>query len=261
MMPVHFRRFSLPILALAITVATALPAAATVPSSGPDNLNKALQSFIVRLEKTKETKLPPRLSNTEDAKVLEALWDVPAIIGQAPYKASDLPILMDIIQQQAQITKAYVLFSPDPQKQADTKNNSIAFQDEITRSSAAMISFIAAALEAANDYASAVKSDSNSKAQTDTILKLRLGLQQVINGSALMLSNPELNAHNQERLALALAGNATVIATSISLQDRTMLSNIVKGAKPVLRETARQSADQFITTMANKDCTGLCALH
>ncbi len=261
MMPVHFRRFSLPILALAITVTAALPAAATVPSSGPDNLNNALQSFIVRLEKTKETKLPPRLSNTEDAKVLEALWDVPAIIGQAPYKASDLPVLMDIIQQQAQITKAYVLFSPDPQKQADTKNNSIAFQDEITRSSAAMIRFIAAALEAANDYASAVKSDSNSKVQTDTILKLRLGLQQVINGSALMLSNPDLNAHNQERLAQALADNAAVIASSISLQDRTMLSNITERAKPVLRDTARQSADQFITAMENKDCTGLCALH
>ena len=261
MLPVHFRRYSLPMLALAIAVTAIHPAVATVPSNGPDHLNSALQAFIVQLEKAKETKLPPRLSNTEDAKVLEALWNAPAIIGQAPYKASDLPVLMDIIQQQAQVTKAYVLFSPDPQKQADTKNNSIAFQDEITRSSAAMIRFIAAAMEAAEDYAAAVQTDKGNKAQTDTILKLRLGLQQVINGAALMLSNPELNAHNQERLAQALAENAATIARSISLQDRTMLSNIVKGAKPVLRETARQSADQFITTMENKDCTGLCALH
>ncbi|MGQ5717427.1 hypothetical protein [Pseudochrobactrum asaccharolyticum] len=261
MMPVHFRRFSLPILALAITVIAMHPATATVPPGGTEYLNKALQGFIMRLEKSKETKLPPRLSNTEDAKVLEALWNVPAIIGQAPYKATDLPVLMDIMQQQAQITTAYTQFSPDPQKQADTKSNSIAFQDEIIRSTAAMISFISATLEAAGNYASSAPADKNGKAQTDAILKLRLGLQQVINGSALMLSNPELNAHNQERLAQALAGNASVIAASISLQDRTMLSNIVKGAKPVLRETARQSADQFIATMGNKDCTGLCALH
>ncbi len=261
MVPVHFKRLSLAILALGISVAFSSPLQATVPATGTEHLNKALQEFIVRLEETKRTKLPPRLSNTEDAKALEALWNVSAIIGQAPYKTSDLPVLMDIIQQQAQVTKAYVLFSPDPQKQADIKNNNIAFQDEITRSSAAMISFIAAALEAASDYADTVKNVSNSKAQTDTILKLRLGLQQVINGSALMLSNPELNAHNQERLAQALADNAIVIASSISLQDRKMLSNITERAKPVLRDTARQSADRFISAMVNKDCTGLCALH
>lgn len=260
-MPVHFKRLSLPMLALALSAICVNPAAATVPSGGVDHLNKALQGFIIRLEKTKETKLPPRLSNPEDAKALEALWNVPAIIGQAPYKASDLPVLMDIIQQQAQVTKAYLLFSPDPKKQADTKNNNIAFQDEITRSTASIISFIAAALEAAEDYALIAQSDKNSKAQTDTILKLRLGLQQVINGAALMLSNPELNTHNQEKLAQALAVNATIIARSISLQDRKMLSNIVKSAKPVLRETARQSADRFMTAMDNKDCTGLCALH
>lgn len=248
-------------LALALCAISVNPVTATVPPDGIDHLNKALQDFIVRLEKTKETKLPPRLSSSEDAPALEALWNVPAIIGQAPYKASDLPVLMDIIQQQAQITTAYTQFSPDPKKTADTKNNSIAFQDEISRSTASMISFIAAALEAAEDYAAVIQTDKNSKAQTDTILKLRLGLQQVINGAALMLSNPELNTHNQERLAQALAENATVIARSISLQDRKMLSNIVKGAKPVLRETARQSADRFMTTMDNQDCTGLCALH
>lgn len=261
MVPVHFKRLSLAILALGISVAFSSPLQATVPATGTDHLNKALQKFIVRLEETKRTKLPPRLSNSQDAPVLEDLWNVPAIIGQAPYQASDLPILMDIIQQQAQVTKAYVSFSADPQKPADTEKNSIAFQDEITRSSAAMVSFIAAALEAAGDYAETLKTTSNGKAQTDTILKLRLGLQQVINGSALMLSNPELNAHNQERLAQALADNAPAIAKAISLQDRKMLSNIIERAKPVLRDTARQSADRFISAMANKDCTVLCALH
>lgn len=261
MVPVHFKRFSLAVLALGISVAFSSPLQATVPASGTDHLNKALQDFIVRLEETKRTKLPPRLSNSQDAPVLEALWNVPAIIGQAPYQASDLPVLMDIIQQQAQVTKAYVSFSADPQKPADTEKNSVAFQDEISRSSAAMVSFIAAALEAAGNYAEAVKTDSNDKTQTDTILKLRLGLQQVINGSALMLNNPELNAHNQERLALALADNAPAIAKAISLQDRTMLSNIVERSKPVLRDTAKQSADRFISAMNDKDCTGLCALH
>lgn len=261
MVPVHFKRPSLAILALGIAVTFSSPLQATVPATGTDHLNKALQEFIVRLEETKRTKLPPRLSNIQDAPVLEDLWNVPAIIGQAPYQASDLPILMDIIQQQAQVTKAYVSFSADPQKPADTEKNSIAFQDEITRSSAAMVSFIAAALEAAGDYAETLKTTSNGKAQTDTILKLRLGLQQVINGTALMLSNPELNAHNQERLAQALADNALAIAKAISLQDRKMLSNIIERAKPVLRDTARQSADRFISAMANKDCTALCALH
>ena len=261
MVPVHFKRFSLAVLALGISVAFSSPLQATVLASGMDHLNKALQDFIVRLEETKRTKLPPRLSNSQDAPVLEALWNVPAIIGQAPYQASDLPVLMDIIQQQAQVTKAYVSFSADPQKPADTEKNSVAFQDEISRSSAAMVSFIAAALEAAGNYAETVKTDSNGKAQTDTILKLRLGLQQVINGSALMLNNPELNAHNQERLALALADNAPAIAKAISLQDRKMLSNIVERSKPVLRDTAKQSADRFISAMNDKDCTGLCALH
>ena len=261
MISAHFIRHTLSVLVLAAATAFSPPAQAAVQLSGLDHLNKAIQDFIVRLDESKKTKMPPRLSNSQDAPVLEALWDVPAIIGNAPYLASDLPVLMDIIQQQAQVSKAYVMFSPDPQKQADTERNSTAFQDEISRSSAAMISFIAAALEAAGDYTATLKTDGSDKARSDSIIKLRLSLQQVINGTALMLRNPELNAHNQERLALALADNAAAITKAISLQDRTMLINVVKGAQPVLRDTARTSADRFITALENKDCTGLCALH
>lgn len=235
-------------------------ALATVPTSGTQHLEKALQGFIQRLDKSRQTKMPPLLSNNEDAKVLEELWNVPAMIGSPPYKATDLPVLMDMIQQQAQISKVYVLFSPDPEKKADTEKNSITFQDEISRSSAVMVSLIAAALDAAEDYAATLKPE-NVKAQTGPLLKLRLSLQQVITGTTLMLRNPELTAHNQALLTQALADNAASIAKAISVQDRAMLITLVQGAKPQLKGNASASADKFIKLMENKDCAGLCALH
>lgn len=246
---------------LATAIMFSIPSHATVPVSGAEHLNTALQGFITRLEEAKKLKLLPRISNSKDVPVLEALWDVPAIIGTAPYRATDLPILMDIIQQQAQVTKTYVLFSPDAGKLPDTDRNSVAFQDEISRSSVAMLSFIAAALEASEDFAQALTKDDTYKARLAGVLKLRLGLQQVINGTALMLRSPDLKPDNQQRLMLALADNAPAIAAAVSLQDRKTLISVIEGAKPALSTTASTAADRFIKAMQNTDCTGLCALH
>lgn len=257
MIPTHLIRA----LIITITATLSIPSQAQIPASGTDHLNKALQDFITRLEATKQAKIMPRFSDSKDAPALEALWDVHAIIGSPPYHATDLPVLMDIIQQQAQITKSYVLFSPDTDKAPDPARNSAAFQDEITRSSVAMLSFISAALEAATDFAANLKPDDDAKARLAGLLQLRLGIQQVINSTALMLHNSDLKAANQERLTLALAENAPVIAQATSLQDRKTLIGIIESVKPSLSEAARLSTESFFKEMKNKDCTGLCTLH
>lgn len=248
-------------LIISVMLLFIMPAQAQVPASGADTLNSAMQGFIIRLEAAKQQKILPRLSNSQDAKALETLWDVPAVIGSGPYRATDLPVLMDIIQQQAQVTKTYVLFSPGTDKEPDAARNSAAFQDEISRSSVAMLGFIAAALEAADDFAVTLKKDDDYKGRLAGLLQLRLGIQQVINGTALMLHGPDLKAANQERLTLALANNAPAIAKSITLQDRKTLLTIIESAKPNLSNTASLSAERFMGAMKSTDCTGLCALH
>lgn len=248
-------------LILATTIMLSMPSVAAVPVDSTDYLNKALEGYITRLEETKKLKLLPRISDSKDAPALEALWNVPAIIGTAPYRGTDLPALMDIIQQQAQITKTYVLFSPDANKQPDPERNSIAYQDEISRSSVAMLGFITAALEASEDYALTLEKNDTYQARLAGVQKLRLGLQQVINGTALMLRNPDLKPENKERLMLALADSAPAISAAVSIQDRKTLMTIIEGAKPNLSITANAAADRFIKAMQSTDCTGLCALH
>lgn len=253
----HFIRIA---ALLAFAFAATLPARAVVPVGSTEHMTGALQGFISRLEEAKQANLLPQLSNSKDAPVLEALWDIPAIIGSAPYHATDLPILMDIIQQQAQIIQIYIVYTPDQSKKPDIAKNSIAFQDEISRASVAMLSFSAAALQAADEFASNLKQDGSDKARIEGLVKLRAGLQQVINTTALMLRNPDLKKANQEQLATALAAVAPAIVNEITLQDRKVLSAILEEIRPRLSQTAQQSISNFITTMSASSCAGLCAL-
>ncbi len=266
MIPAPFKRISLQALLLIGSLIIGQSAQAGIPASGPDYLNKAMQNFIIRLEAAKKHRLLPLISNEQDASMLENVWNLRPMIGSSPYHASDLPVLLDMIQQQAQITKTYVLFSPDPDKLPDTKSNSKSFQNEITRSSVAMLGLISAALEAAGDFAKTLEQnnqapDTQIKTQKASLLKLRLGLQQVINGTVLMLHDPDLKPDNQQLLTQALADHSAIIATSVSVQDRQALISVIKGAEPVLNQSSRDNMQRFIEAMNSTGCTGLCALH
>lgn len=258
MLFIFCRRIVMLSLPVMLVLATG-PAQAYVPVQGTDQLNTAMQRFVSQLELRKAQHILPLLSNSEDAVVLEALWNLPVMIGTSPYRASDLPVLMDMIQQQAQVSKTYVLFAPQADKAPDITSNSTVFQDEISRSSVAMLGLIAAALEAGNDFTSDLTQQADHKTRLAALVKLRRGLVQVISTTILMLHNPELKPHNQALITTALADYGSAMTTGISLQERQIILSVLNDAQSGLSEAARAASGRFITQLERKDCSGLCA--
>jgi hypothetical protein len=237
-------------------------ARAEVPANGQAYMDAAFTS-VESLIKASQTLKPvlPRLADPVDGKVLADLWNVPAILGQAPYAASDISALLDIIQKQTRILQIYALFTPEPgRKEPDQAANAVEFQDELTRSRSFLLKAAGAALPAINDFAAKLQPEEKTDARIRGLREMRLGLQEIVVGSALALRSPGLRDANRLLLARGFAENAAGIATGLEQADRQALVSALQAAKSNLKPDAQKAIADTVAAFSVAPCEGLCKL-
>ncbi len=237
-------------------------ARAEVPANGKAYLDAAFASVesLFKLYEGKPTL--PRLSDPVDGKVLADAWNAPAILGKAPYGANDLPTLLDIVQKQAGILQVYALFSPQPgRKEADQAANAVEFQDELTRARVFLLQAAGGALSAINDFSSRLKDDDKTETRAQGLRQMRLGLQEIVVGSALALRGPGLRDANRQLIAQAFADNAAGIASALAPPDRNALVSALQAVRPSLKPEAQKAISDFATAVAAAPCEGFCLVN
>lgn len=237
-------------------------ARAEVPADGQAYMDAAFTS-VESLIKASQTLKPvlPRLADPVDGKVLADLWNAPAILGKAPYAAPDITALLDIIQRQTRVLQIYALFTPEPgRKEPDQAANAVEFQDELTRSRSFLLKAVGAALPAINDFATKLTPEEKTDARIRGLREMRVGLQEIVVGSALALRSPGLRDDNRLLLARGFAENAAGIAAGLEQPDRQALVAALQAAKPTLKPDAQKAVAEFVTAFSAAPCEGLCKL-
>ncbi|MCO5092601.1 hypothetical protein [Bosea sp. (in: a-proteobacteria)] len=239
------------------------PAAeAEVPANGKAYLDAAFASVqsLLRLYDGKPTL--PRLSDPVDGKVLADVWNLPAILGTPPYAAPDLALLLEFIQKQTQILQVYALFSPEPgRKEPDQAANAVEFQDELSHARVFLLRAAGGALSAINDFSFRLKDDEKTEERARGLREMRLGLQEIVVGSALALRDPGLTDANRLLIAGAFAENAAGIAAALAPPDRNALVGALQAVRPSLRPEAQKAISDFATAVASAPCEGFCLVN
>jgi len=234
------------------------PAArAEVPANGKAYLDAAYASVesLFKLYDGKPTL--PRLSDPVDGKVLADVWNVPAILGKPPYGADDLQTLLDFVKKQTSILQAYALFSPQPGRKApDQAANAVEFQDELTRTRVFLLQ-----TAAINDFAARLKDQDKTEERARGLREMRLGLQEIVVGSALALRSPELRDANRLLIAQAFAENAAGIASALAPPDRTALVSALQAVRPSMKPEAQKAISDFATAVTAAPCEVFCLVN
>jgi hypothetical protein len=235
---------------------------AEVPANGKAYLDAAFASVESLLKLYEGKPALPRLSDPVDGKVLVDLWNVPAILGKPPYGAADLPTLLDMVQKQVRILQVYALFSAQPgRKEADQAANAVEFQDELTRTRVFLLQAAGGTLAAINDFSSRLKEDDKTEARAQGLRQMRVGLQEIIVGSALALRAPGLRDANRLLIAQAFAENAAGIAAALAPPDRSALVGALQGVSSSLKPEAQKAISAFASTVAAAPCDGFCLVN
>lgn len=238
------------------------PAArAEVPANGKAYMDAAYESVESLFKLYDGRPSLPRLSDPVDGKVLADVWNVPAILGKPPYGAADLPILAEIVQKQVGILQAYALFSPPGRKEPDQAANAVEFQDELTRTRVFLLQAAGGALSAINDFSARLKDEDKTEARARGLREMRVGLQEIVVGSALALRAPELRDANRQLIAQAFADNAAGIASALAPPDRNALVSALQQVRPSLKPEAQKAISDFATAVAAAPCEGFCLVN
>lgn len=257
-------RFSASARRLAIMLlssALASGAAADVPASSATHLRMAYVALDGLIRRARPSGTLPRWSEPDSAKVLEQLWDAPAILGRPPYTSKDVPLLLDILQKQIQILKTYALFPAGPGIAPDTVRNATEFQDEITRAQVFLIKTSAVALAAMNDAVGQLGPLGMTDMRRQGLRRTQRGIQEFVTGAVVALRNPALRPANQAVLAESLRDNAAALASAMPRSDRAPLLATIQLALPALGPTARAPMQSVVATLSAAPCDRLCALE
>lgn len=244
-----------------LSSALASGAAADVPASSATHLRTAHVALDALIRRARPNGTLPRWSEPESGKVLEQLWDAPAILGQPPYTSKDVPLLLDILQKQIQVLKTYALFPAGPGMAPDTVRNASVFQDEITRAQVFLIKTIAVALVAMNDAVGQLGPLGMTDMRRQGLRRTQRGIQELVTGAVVTLRNPALRPANQALLAETLRDNAATIAGATPRGDRAPLLATIQLALPTLGPTARAPMQSVASTLSGAPCDRLCALE
>ena len=239
------------------------PAArAEVPANGKAYMDAAYAS-VESLFKLYDGKPNlPRLSDPVDGKVLADVWNIPAILGKPPYGADDMQTLVDFVKKQTGVLQVYALFSPQPGRKApDQAANAVEFQDELTRTRAFLLQAAGGVLSAINDFAARLKDEDKTEARGRGLREMRLGLQEIVVGSALALRSPDLRDSNRLLIAQAFAENATGIASALAPPDRSALVSALQAIRPSLKPEAQKAVSEFATAVTAAPCEGFCLVN
>lgn len=240
----------------------AVAARAEVPANGKAYLDAAFASVESLFKIYDGRPNLPRLSDPVDGKVLADVWNGPAILGNPPYGAADLPTLLDIVQKQTRILQAYALFSPEQgRKEPDQAANAVEFQDELTRARVFLLKAAGGTLAAINDFSFKLRDEDKTEARAQGLRQMRLGLQEIVVGSALALRGPGLRDANRQLIAQAFADNAAGIAAALAPPDRNALVGALQAVSPSLKPEAQKAIAQFASTVAAAPCEGFCLVN
>jgi len=240
-----------------VFAASSIHASAEVPANSQTYLSRSFQQLDTIARTRRAEGSLPRLANPRDAKVLEALWDRKEILGSGPYRSADVPILLDAFEKENAVFKTYVFFSPDPQKLPQTDQNTAFFQDEVSRSSAFLLSVYSSGLEALTDFVAQLKPGEFNDARRQGLQQTRMGIQEFVSGAVIMMRSPALRVENRVAIADALQENAKRLAASMSVVDRQALVAIASTLTDP--ETAPQ-LKSFTAAMQSTECVGLCLI-
>ena len=177
------------IATLFVLVAVTMSAAAGVPSTGPTTVDATFKKLDDRAGTSRASGTLPQWSNPDDRALLEQMWNVPAVLGSAPYTARDLPALLAISVKENVLLKSYVLFSPDVSGQPDPTKNTLQFQDEIARGDAFTARLSAAMLTALGDLVGRMKPGQLTDDKTDNFKEIRIDLIDRAQAAALAVGN------------------------------------------------------------------------
>ena len=90
---------------------------------------------------------------------------------------------------------------------------------------------------------------------------MRLGLQEIVVGSALALRSPELRDANRQLIAKAFADNAAGIASSLAPPDRNALVSALQAVRPSLKPEAQKAISDFAATVTAAPCEVFCLVN
>lgn len=236
-------------------------ARAEVPPGGVATLAAAAARFEAAVRARPAGRDLPRWSRPDDAPLLAALWDERAILGAPPYRAADVPKLIEINGRQIEVYKAYLLFAPSAEARPDLDRNAGTYQDEIARSAAFMVATVAATLPALSDFASSLKPDDMTPVRRDGVRKVHLGITQIVTGFALLLRSPGFRPENRAIVIESFAVHADALAAGTARKDKAAMIAQLDATLSSLDPTERARIELFRAALLRGDCDAVCALE
>ena len=236
-------------------------AQAGMPPNGVAINDANLAAFDALVRQDQARGALPRWSNAADRPALAALWDFGASLGRPPYHAADIPPLLDVLNKQLRVFKAYVQFAAPSGTAPDSDANAILFQDEIARSGAFMATVSAALMPAFGDFWNHLPDQERTETRKQGLRQARHGQVQLLSGMALILASPDLWPDNAAVLADSLGRNGAALAGALTLGDRAALAGAVRRAAARLSPAAQAQLADFVAAMSNPVCKGLCTVE
>lgn len=257
-------RMTRTVLAAILMCALLLPGTAAKAGAPPDAVARndaALAAVDARARQDRAQGTMPRLSDPADRPALEALWDQGTILGKPPYRAADVPVLLDISQKQTQVFRTYFQFTPSIGKQPDPDANAALFQEELARSGAFLFGVSGALLQAFDDFWGSLPDVERTTVRRQGLHQARSGLVQMVTGVSEALRSPELRPGNAAVLADGLAASAALLAGGLTPKDRAALAAAVQPARAGVTSEVRAKLEAFVSAMRIRDCKGLCTVE
>lgn len=236
-------------------------AKAEMPSNASELAKTGNEKFDALTAQVRAKGDLPRLLVPTEAQVLESFWDMKALIGSAPYRKADLTPLMGLLEKRTAVMNQYVTFTPNGVSQPDADRNLSVFQDEIFRSTHAMLLIAAATIPALQDMIGKRKPSELNKQATDGVRQVKSGLIGLVNGSMEMITHPGLKPENQALIVNALADSANTLAGGTSVKERAGLTQTAQSVLPSLQPEMQDRLQTFMTALSKKGCEGICLIE
>ncbi len=186
----------------------------------------------------------PTLKRPKDRDLLRKIWDHEALIGTPPYDASDQDTLFFIMAKSGTLAKPYVQGGP-------------SLHDEATHSMAFLIRVVGASQPAFADYLA--HQHNVAELLRGSGAKARGGVEKMLRGAAISLSDPALEDKNKILLVEALRTSGPYLAQSVSLDRRQAMTDLFVPLVGQLPVPAQKSLKTFMQGIKTADCNLFCA--
>lgn len=186
----------------------------------------------------------PTLKRPQDRDLLRKLWDHEALIGTPPYDASDQDTLFFVMNKSGALTRPYGQGGP-------------SLHDEATLSMAFLIRVSGALQLAFDDYLA--HQTNVAELLRGNGAKARGGVEKMLRGAAIFLSDPALEDKNKILLVDALRTSGPFLAQSVSLDRRQAMIDLFAPLVGQLPVPSLESLNIFMQGIKTADCNLLCA--